>query len=356
VDPLTHTLVGASLATTRLGRRTPLASAALLLGANLPDVDVLAYAWGEDFAIGFRRGWTHGVPALVVLPLLLTGLLLLWDRAVRRRRQPGLPSPRAPALLLISGLAVLTHPVLDWLNTYGMRWWMPFDGRWSYGDAVFIMDPWLWLMLGLPWLLTRRPTVPLLVGCGVLTLLLALVVAGRAPEYLVIVLACAAVLALALLRRPPAAQHHHRIAGIGLLAAGAYVVVMLAVQGVTAASARAELDARGWGSVTRLMAGPQPLTPWIRDIVAEVPQGYLHGRWEWLSKPHLRLEGAVLPPAQTSPLWPRVREHPGVQGYLSWVRFPWIAVDASDGGRRVLLLDARYAREPTTSTLGIEVR
>ena len=27
---------------------------------------------------------------------------------------------------------------------------MPFDDRWFYGDALFIVDPWLWLVLGLP--------------------------------------------------------------------------------------------------------------------------------------------------------------------------------------------------------------
>ena len=43
---------------------------------------------------------------------------------------------------------MLTHPVLDWLNNYGIRLLMPFSPRWFYGDAVFIIDPWLWLALG----------------------------------------------------------------------------------------------------------------------------------------------------------------------------------------------------------------
>ena len=48
----------------------------------------------------------------------------------------------------LAALGVVTHPVLDWLNNYGMRWLMPFDGRWFYGDALFIIDPWVWLVLG----------------------------------------------------------------------------------------------------------------------------------------------------------------------------------------------------------------
>ena len=64
----------------------------------------------------------------------------------------GADPDRAPAragpLLGLAALAVITHPMLDWLNNYGMRWLMPFDGRWSYGDALFIVDPWVWLALG----------------------------------------------------------------------------------------------------------------------------------------------------------------------------------------------------------------
>ena len=97
MDPLTHTLVGASLAATQLGRKTRLAAPALVIGANLPDIDVLSYFHGEDFALGFRRGWTHGVLALVVLPALLAGLLMLWDRW---RGQRDLDRPFSPRWLL----------------------------------------------------------------------------------------------------------------------------------------------------------------------------------------------------------------------------------------------------------------
>jgi inner membrane protein len=146
MDPVTHTLVGASLAATRLGARTRYAAPALVIGANLPDVDVLSYFAGGDFALGFRRGWTHGVLALVVLPALLALVFLLWERL--RRDRGGANRPLAVGWLFgLCYLATLTHPVLDWLNTYGMRWWMPFSDKWYYGDSVFIMDPWLWLIL-----------------------------------------------------------------------------------------------------------------------------------------------------------------------------------------------------------------
>ncbi len=75
-------MVGAALGEAGLKRSTPLAMPALVIGANLPDVDVAAHAWGGLAALEFRRGWTHGILALAVLPLVLVGLLLLWDRLV----------------------------------------------------------------------------------------------------------------------------------------------------------------------------------------------------------------------------------------------------------------------------------
>lgn len=151
MDPLAHTLTGANLAATRLGGKARFAAAALVVGANAPDIDAVLYLIdNRDLALGFRRGWTHGVLAMVVLPLVLTAILVLLDRLR--------PHPERSAdpkwLLLLSGVAVLTHPVLDWLNTYGMRWLMPFRPDWFYGDAVNIADPWIWLVLGAGWFLT----------------------------------------------------------------------------------------------------------------------------------------------------------------------------------------------------------
>ena len=88
MDPITHTFTGAALAAAGLRRVTPLASAALVIGANAPDIDVVANFGGDVVSLAHRRGWTHGVLALVVLPFLVAGFLLLWDRWVRRHRQP----------------------------------------------------------------------------------------------------------------------------------------------------------------------------------------------------------------------------------------------------------------------------
>ena len=146
MDPLTHTLVGASLAETRVGR-VGLGTATCVIGANLPDIDAATYLLGADLALGFRRGWTHGVLAMAVLPPLLAWVMDQVDR-VRCGRTPAARPVRFGRLVVLAYIAVLSHPALDWLNTYGTRLLMPFDGRWFYGDALFIVDPWVWLLLG----------------------------------------------------------------------------------------------------------------------------------------------------------------------------------------------------------------
>jgi len=111
---------------------------------------VLASFWGPAADLAFRRGWTHGILALVLWPFVLTGAMVLLDRGTRRVRRASLPSGLVPGqVLLLSSIAILSHPILDTLNTYGMRWLMPFNGRWFYGDTLFIVDPWVWIALAL---------------------------------------------------------------------------------------------------------------------------------------------------------------------------------------------------------------
>ena len=134
VDNLCHSLVGAALSGAGLRRRTGLATATMIIGANLPDVDVLVYVFGRGGASGlaFRRGWTHGVLAMVVLPFVLAGIMTWVGRALdarrerrkrARSRQPVVPSQ----LVIISAFSIWSHPLFDLLNTNGLRLLMPFS-------------------------------------------------------------------------------------------------------------------------------------------------------------------------------------------------------------------------------------
>ena len=97
--------------------------------------------------------------AQVALPIALAGVMWAIARArphaVRTahppapaRTRPHLPAPDFRSLLLLSYVGVISHVFMDFLNSYGVRLLMPFSGRWFYGDALYIVDPWLYLVLG----------------------------------------------------------------------------------------------------------------------------------------------------------------------------------------------------------------
>ncbi len=158
MDNLTHSLVGALIGQAGLKRRTGLAMPALVIGANLPDVDGVCMLLGTQ-GLALRLGLTHGPIAWLLLPLALAAILWGFDRWQQRRGKR--PEGRAPVrfgqLYWLGLIACLTHPALDWLNSYGIRFLSPFSQRWFYGDILFIIDLWLWLGLGFAtWLSLRR--------------------------------------------------------------------------------------------------------------------------------------------------------------------------------------------------------
>ena len=160
MDNLTHSLIGAALGQCGLKRKTGLAMPALIIGANLPDVDVSCFAWTTGLEhLAFRRGITHGPPALVLLPLVLAGLLYAWDwwQAKRGTRPEGRLPVSFKWLYLLALIGCLTHPAMDWMNNYGIRLLAPFSQQWFYGDVLFIVDVWILAMLiaGV-WLSRRR--------------------------------------------------------------------------------------------------------------------------------------------------------------------------------------------------------
>ncbi len=70
MDNLCHTLAGAALGEAGLKHKTALGMGTLIIASNLPDIDVAVFAT-DTLAMSFRRGWTHGVLAMAVLPAVL---------------------------------------------------------------------------------------------------------------------------------------------------------------------------------------------------------------------------------------------------------------------------------------------
>ncbi len=142
MDNLTHSLVGVLIARTGLGRLAPYGTALAVVSANLPDADIVSGARGAVCYLANHRGFTH---ALFWLPLLALAPLPFWWLLARRRG----PLTRAvwARAYLISLIAVVTHPLLDALNVYGIRILHPFSEQWLHADLVNIIDVWIWVLL-----------------------------------------------------------------------------------------------------------------------------------------------------------------------------------------------------------------
>ena len=296
MDNVCHTLLGAALGEAGLKPRTRFGSATLMIAANLPDIDVLVFATGTP-SVAFRRGWTHGIAAQALLPIALTGLVWL---AARGRPVPGgVEGPGRPGpplhlgwVLALSYIGVYSHVLLDLLNNYGVRLLAPVSWRWFYGDAVFIIDPWLWLILaGGIWLARRR--------------------SSTAPA--------------------------RRAVLIALLYIGAMVVTARLARGVVADAWRA---AHG-RAVERLMVGPLPITPLQRTVVVDAGDHYDSGTLTWWPM-RVTFDPAAVPKNDDRPEVAIAREAPDVRAFLVWSRFPFWTLEPAPGGTRVTVADMRF--------------
>ncbi|WP_249976832.1 metal-dependent hydrolase [Vreelandella olivaria] len=139
MDSITQAALGAAVGGAILGRR--LGRKAVLIGAllgTLPDLDV-AIDYGDAVAnVTEHRGFSH---SLFVLTGFATLLALLCHRF-------------APARDITLGrwwcfftLALITHPLLDSLTTYGTQLFWPLDVPPSAWPIVFIIDPFYTLPL-----------------------------------------------------------------------------------------------------------------------------------------------------------------------------------------------------------------
>src|SRR5213080_4007423 len=148
MDGLTHSLVGLTSAKAGLERWSPYATVVCILSANAPDIDVISGFFGGRWTLlHYHRGITHSIIGTLALGLLIPSIFYAVNRAIAKwRKHP--PQIRYRGLLMASLIAAATHPLMDWTNNYGVRPLLPWSGRWFYGDLVFIVDPYIWLVLG----------------------------------------------------------------------------------------------------------------------------------------------------------------------------------------------------------------
>ena len=148
MDNLTHTLTALALSQAGLNRKTRFATLALVVGANLPDIDVLSWLGGSEAYLKYHRGVTHSILGVTILAALLAGILYFIARRFPPARKGGTKlHPRW--LFGICWIATASNLVLDFTNSYGVRPFLPFSGRWYAWDIMFVFDPLLLGMLAL---------------------------------------------------------------------------------------------------------------------------------------------------------------------------------------------------------------
>jgi inner membrane protein len=320
LDNICHTLTGAALGHAGLASRTRYGMATLMAAANLPDIDVAVF-FTDTLPMSFRRGWTHGVLAQIALPILLAALMWLVGRASARQRPdapgairaPGAPwALRAPELrftqlLLLSYIGLYSHIVMDLLNSYGLRILMPFSGRWFYGDALYIIDPWMWVVL----------------GAGVF---------------------------LSSAARDRGALAASRPARWALVAISVYAAVMFASNLWARAVVSDGLARAGRPADTRFMVTPVFANPFRREVLVDLGQRYEKGMLWFEPMPRFRPAGYGVDKGLDSPEAARALATPRAESYLGWSRFPFVVIDRSVGPPRLILNDYRYS--DTTGRVG----
>lgn len=267
MDNVTHSLAGLVLAESAVQLRAhrsgaspsarfrTFAAVSSMLAANLPDSDLFYTGVGGDRLAYMlhHRGHTHTIAIAILGAVLLWGVVaLLWRW--RARTPPDRADSRwLGGLLLVSASS---HIVLDWTNSYGVHPFWPFDNRWVYGDAVFIIEPWFWAV-AVPTLVmvtTNRIGRTLLAAILAIGLVLAwrvdLVTRGAAMA-----LTAGALLSIALAR---ALRPGRRVATV----VAAWVVVTL-VMATGASVAR--------GQVMRAIRGAAPAAEVLDVVVTPLP-------------------------------------------------------------------------------------
>ena len=297
MDNVAHTLAGAAIGEAGLRKLSGLAMAAAMISANVPDVDVFFVAFGMNTLL--RRGWTHGPLAVVVLPIVVAAALVAWDRFQQKRgTRPAGRAPVRPAkLLLVALVAFLSHPFLDWVNTYGVRLLMPFSDRWFYGDSVFIIDLWIWLALAIGVFVSRR-------------------------------------------RRRVGRPRPGRPSGLALSAVAGYILLMFLGSWRTREAATAAMTMEA-GLPVRVMAGPVPLNALRRQLIFDMGNHYRFGSATVVPQRYLSITETSLAKNLESLADQRLLDRRDVREFLYWSRFPFVVIDSMTG-RATELGDARF--------------
>lgn len=140
MDTATHLVMGAALgglatldpvvATEPMTKYAVMTAA--VIGSQAPDIDTILKLRNNAVYIRNHRGATHSIPAVILWPLLITGILALV-----------FPGSDVLHLWLWSQIAVFLHVFVDIFNAYGTQALRPFSSKWIALGVINTFDPFI---------------------------------------------------------------------------------------------------------------------------------------------------------------------------------------------------------------------
>ncbi len=358
MDNLTHSLVGLTVAKAGLDRLSPGATTLCVLAANAPDSDIIVLAFGDrwDF-LQHHRGITHAIVGVIGLAFLLPLIFYTVDRLGSRFRNEA-PQTKLKGLFIASFIASATHPLLDWTNNYGIRFFLPWSQKWSYGDLVFIVDPFLWLILGGgAFLLTAKTKfykiIWTIIAAGLTFLVVASPRSNALPNpRLIALLWIVALIALIVLFVKGARERWgSRIAIVAIALAVSYWTFLGFAHSKAIARGNeeaAKMATANGETVARLAAMPRLANPFRWDCVFETDRAMY--RFDLGLVGDSSIETPVRYPKPTAELFNTVSQQRPARVFLGFARFPVMQLAEPGCTTRTLvqLADLRYT-EPGRS-------
>ncbi len=106
-----------------------------LIGSQAPDLDTILKLRNNAKYIRNHRGITHSIPAVLLWPILISGLIYFF-----------LPQANLLHLWIWTFLAVILHVFVDIFNAYGTQALRPFSKRWVALGVINTFDPFIFFM------------------------------------------------------------------------------------------------------------------------------------------------------------------------------------------------------------------
>ncbi|QPC45779.1 metal-dependent hydrolase [Mangrovibacillus cuniculi] len=103
-----------------------------VIGSQIPDIDTVLKLRNNAIYIRHHRGITHSIPAVLLWPIVLSGIIFLF-----------FPSVPFSTLWLWTFLAVFLHVFVDIFNAYGTQALRPFSKKWV---AIGVINTFDWVI------------------------------------------------------------------------------------------------------------------------------------------------------------------------------------------------------------------